>query len=384
MRIGVDGLPLLGCGGITNYVRPLVDRLLRRGGADHFVVLRWRSKAPDTVKELAPVRRCRLPDRLCQLWWRNLRRPLPGILDVWSDLDVHLAATPFVPRLRHGKVALVVYDVTPLRLPELFPDHDAFRERMVEALARSHRVIAISNSTARDVEEMLGVPGSRIDVIPPGVGERFRPLPRPSRLATLERLQIEPPYLLHVGSLGAHKNVAGLLEAFTLLATDHPRLTLVLAGSRRWGDDTVARLGASPHHDRIRLLGRVSDADLPALYSAATALAFPSWYEGFGLPVLEAMACGTAVVVSDRGALPEVVGDAAPTVDPGAPEALAEELDRLVRDATTRRQRALAGLHRARSFDWDRSARRLETLLRSLGDVEDAVTVFVPDRETPR
>jgi len=173
------------------------------------------------------------------------------------------------------------------------------------------------------------------------------------------RYGLEGPFLLSVGSLEPGKNRERLLQAFARLQARGLKHTLVVAGQRAWryeGEAPLARrLGLA---DSVRFLGHVPQADLPALYSAADLFVFPSLYEGFGLPALEAMACGTPVVASNVSALPEVVGDAALQVSPLDVEALADAIERLLRDDRLRADLRERGLERARQFSWEKAARR--------------------------
>lgn len=222
------------------------------------------------------------------------------------------------------------------------------------AIARADRVIAVSHATRRDVVEQLGVPAERVHVVPNGIDhERLFPVTR--RLWSF-------PYVLFVGTEQPRKNLAGLLRAFARLARE-PRfrdLRLVKVGGpgsdpafRERTRAIAASLGLA---DRVVFSGRLDDADMAAAYSGAACLALPSLYEGFGLPCLEAMACGCPVVVSDAGALPEVGGDAALTVPAGDDRELAAALREAMEPATARELIA-RGLARARAFTWSRAAR---------------------------
>jgi glycosyltransferase involved in cell wall biosynthesis len=370
LHIGVDAGPLLGEGGISEYVRPLVRSLLSLDAAtDYRLILRtgWRPGATPAMPDApAPLTRVRLPDRLLSLWWDRLGWTLPVHRRLWESLDLFLATCLVVPVLPRGQVVSIVYDLTPLRLPALFPERERFRKRVRALLARSRVAIAISHRTRQDLVELLDADPARIRVIHPGRREGFRPAAPPIREEVLRRLGIPGPYILYVGSLGPHKNVATLLDAFERLRGDGSSAILVLAGHPRWGEATLRRREASPHRDAIRVVGPVAAAELPALYSGAACFVFPSLYEGFGLPVLEAMACGAPVVASDRGALPEVVGDAGIVVNPEDPAALADAIRRLLDDPALRAAQSRAGLERADRFTWDGSARGLRAVFAEL------------------
>ena len=185
--------------------------------------------------------------------------------------------------------------------------------------------------------------------------------PEEARRAVADQFGVSGPYVLHVGTIEPRKNLERLVTAMAHLAQRGTPHILVCAGAPGWGAAALHRhLEATGTGDRVRLLGAVPDAVLPALYAAADALAFPSLYEGFGLPLLEAMACGTPVVTSNVAAMPEIAGEAAVYVDPRDPEAIAAGLDRVLHDTGMRAALIDRGLARARSFTWERCAR--ETL----------------------
>ena len=289
------------------------------------------------------------------------------------------------PLLAMDGAVLTVHDLSFLRGPQWYrPDRAAYYRYAVRRSARlAARVIVDSQATAADVVELLGVPEDRIDVVPLGVGDEFRcgcHAQAPSlgvrgqdgpghaqtefgrgtqpRLQTgvRERYRLPERFFLFVGTLEPRKNLVRLIDAFTRIAPgcEHD---LVLAGRDGWKVAPIrAAAAASPQARRIHFPGFVADEDLPAVLSAAHALVWPSLYEGFGLPPLEAMACGTPVVTSNTSSLPEVVGDAALQVDPYDVDALADAMRAVATDAALRNDLADKGAHRAAQFTWDRTA----------------------------
>jgi glycosyltransferase involved in cell wall biosynthesis len=223
-------------------------------------------------------------------------------------------------------------------------------------MRRARRIITVSEFSRRDLSDAYDVPLERITAIPNGVNTAFRPLPDARQLAA-ERLGLSEGYVLFVGALAPRKNVVALLEAFGRVARLGGVHQLVLAGADRGSGAATRRraeeLGLS---GRIRLLGHVAEADLPALYGAAHAVCVPSLYEGFGLPALEAMACGTPVIASKTTGLGEAVGDAALTFDPRAVEEIADALERVLGDPLLRERLVESGRERAAAFTWRRSA----------------------------
>ena len=234
--------------------------------------------------------------------------------------------------------------------------------RYAEIMAGADRIIADSAYTKADILRFYPVPEERIDVVHLGVDDLIRPADEETIQAALLRYGIRSPYLLHVGRVEKKKNLSRALEAFAGIRkrSAHP-IQIVLAGTPGPGGEevfqTIERLGLK---EDVRHVGYVRQEDLPALYSGALLFLFPSLYEGFGMPVLEAMACGTPVLTSDVTSLPEVVGDAAVQVDPLDVESIAREILRLVEDGQLREEYVRKGLERAKEFTWERTAR--ETL----------------------
>jgi len=230
-------------------------------------------------------------------------------------------------------------------------------------------VLADSLATRQDLMHYYGTSPARIAVVYPGRDETLAPVTDPTLLAAVcARYDLQPPYLLYVGTLHPRKNLVRLVQAFARLlsqpAAGTTNLTLVLAGQKGWLyheiEAEVRRLGL---HERVRFTGYVAGEDLPALLSGALAFVFPSLYEGFGLPVVEAMACGTPVVCSTSSSLPEVAGDAALLVDPLDPEAIAAALLRIVGDEGLRRELVRRGFQQAQQFSWQRCAREILAVL---------------------
>ena len=247
-----------------------------------------------------------------------------------------------------------VHDLAIYRHPEWFPPRQPLATRVVvpRSLRRAAALIAVSRSTALDIVELFTIDPKRVTVVHHGVSPRFRPLP-PAEVAEVRaRLGLPERYLLFVSTIEPRKNLGTLLDAWAALP-ERPRL--VVGGGWGWRHAEVRRR-LEALRPEVVLLGDVMPEDLPALYSGAACLAHPAWYEGFGLTVLEAMACGTPVVCSNASSLPEVGGDAVLYAPPGDAAAWRWALHRVLADpvlATGLRER---GLDRARAFTWKRAA----------------------------
>jgi glycosyltransferase involved in cell wall biosynthesis len=275
-------------------------------------------------------------------------------------LHVQYTAPPLAP----CPVVATIHDLSFEHLPETFKRRSRAQLRLTvrRTARRATQLIAPSEFTRRDLIETYHISPHRISVIPLAASPQFRPVTEPGEVERVKRLyHIEGDYVLAVGSIQPRKNLVRLVEAYSLLRRRRGRFKLpqlVLVGKKAWlYGETLRRVEERGVADSVLLTGYVSEADLPALYTGALCFAYPSIFEGFGLPPLEAMSCGTPVLTGDRTSLPEVVGDAALRVDPYDAGAIADALIRLVGDEALRADLSARGLHRARQFDWRETAR---------------------------
>lgn len=287
-----------------------------------------------------------------------LRQQLFASWQMHGTLDL-LHSPVFIPPLCfNGKTVMTLFDLTFVRYPTTRKWTGQFWWRLLgrSGIQKADRIIAISESTRRDLANW-GIAEEKIRVVYPCVLSTCRPAP--DCRATITKCRLPDSYILFVGTLEPRKNIPTLLRAFAL-AKKRGRLphALVIAGARGWRYGnifrTVEELGIK---DQVIFLGYVPDGDLPALYSGADLFVFLSLYEGFGLPVLEAMACGTPVLASNTSALPEVVGDAGILIAPNNVEQAATEMVRILTDAELRRELSARGLERARLFSQERFVR---------------------------
>jgi len=308
------------------------------------------------------VLKVRVPSRPLRLLWEQTVLPWSARGGRRLRIDVLHSPHHTTPLAPCGyRRVVTIHDLTFFLLPERYPTtRRLYFQLMTRLSARvADAVIVPSEAVKGDVTRILGLPRERVFVIPEAAGPAFHPQDAVAIEAVRRRYGLEGPFLLSVGSLEPGKNRERLLQAFARVRARGLKHSLVVAGQRAWryeGEAPLARrLGLA---DSVRFLGHVPQADLPALYSAADLFVFPSLYEGFGLPALEAMACGTPVVASNVSALPEVVGDAALQVSPLDVEALAGAMERLLRDDRLRSDLRERGLERAAQFSWEKAARR--------------------------
>jgi glycosyltransferase involved in cell wall biosynthesis len=354
--------------GIHRYLLGLVTALADAGEVDLTAFV-----SGDAVRALLPasVTVRRMPawahGRLGRIAWEQLGLPLD--LSRTGAALLHSAAYA-VPALGRTPSVATVHDLSFFRMPAAFPRLQGQYLRLATRLAarRAAALIAVSEFTARELVATTGVPARRVHVVHNGVDGSFRPLP-PAELADWRASAgFGAPYLLTVGTLQPRKNLGTLLAGYAELVRRLPEAPeLVVAGAAGWGkEDPRARAAELGLAGRVRFCGYVPAADLPALYGAALGFALPSLYEGFGLPVVEAMACGTPVVVAAASCLPEIAGNAALSAGPDDVAGWAAALATLVTDPARRAALADAGRRRAARFTWTRAAQETAAVYRQV------------------
>jgi len=350
MRIAIDasGAAETRATGIGNYIRWLLRGLADLDAENQYAIcyrlsrLRYRHNFPRIEK----------PNFRTKIIHEPFNPLFMRRLDVFHGPDTRL------PRWTSARKVVTCHDVAAL-VSDAYAD-ERFRRmkirRYQHVVERADRIIAISESTRGDIVRHLGVAAGKITVVPLGVSDDFAPQPAEAQAAVCRAHGLDKPFLLCLGAIARRKNTRRVIQAFGQVARRCDVL-LALVGRPGYGwESELAPIEELGLQDKVRRIGHVADGDLPALYSAARAVLFPSLYEGFGIPVLEAMACGTPTVTSNCSSLPEVAGDAALLVDPLDVEAIANATLRLLDDGALRDNLRTKGLARAKLFPWSRTA----------------------------
>ncbi len=343
-RVALDGRDVLRKRtGVVNHTLELARQLTAAHPSDVLVYADRPAIADEPTPADVPLRRLGAPPVL----WKHVALPLALAQE---RIDVFHSPTGTLPFWAPCRQVVTIHDLFAVIGPTWFTRQMAWQLRTTQRRAAHAAtvVIAVSEATRRDLVERYAVPAERIRVVYNGVDHaRFRPAEVDAE-AVARRFGVRHPFVLCVGSLMPWRNAPRLLRAAARL-----NYGLLFVGRDIWGTDPTARLAAEHGWDWARFTGYVDDADLPDLYTAASVFAYPSLYEGFGMPPVEAMACGTPVVASTAGALPEVLGDAALLVDPYDESALAAALQVAASDSGTLRKR---GIERAARYTWAKAA----------------------------
>jgi glycosyltransferase involved in cell wall biosynthesis len=346
LRVGFDGRDLLRKRtGVVNNTLHLARELTASHPSEFRVYVdRPGRQGDEAAPPEVPLRVLSAPP----VTWKHVALPLALTRD---HIDVFHSPTGTLPLLAPARQVVTMHDLFAALHPEWFQPRAGLSLRLAQrrAARTAQRVIAVSERTRRDVVERYRVPSERVEVVYNGVDHHrfYRAEVDPEAVA--RKYGVRHPFVLCVGSLMPWRNAPRLLRAVARLGG----YGLLFVGRDIWGTDPTARLAAERGWDWARFAGYVPDSDLPTLYAAASVFAYPSLYEGFGIPPLEAMACGTPVVASTAGALPEILGDAALLVDPYDEDAVAQAIAAAGRDDGTLQRR---GLERAARFSWPRAA----------------------------
>ena len=342
--------------GPSRYTTNLVEAVLAQpSGHDFTLFLNEQVRAlPFRPGQPVRVLRTRAPTSRTSIrvLWEHLLAPWHIGAARLEAVHSMLNVVPLAAPTRH---VVTIHDLSFMRTPGAHPTHRRWYLTAATWLSarRARTVLADSHATKDDVVELLGADPDRVHVVYPGSEAAFHPRSEAQVQAFRHNNALVRPFVLFVGTLEPRKNVDVLVRAFGVVARDGFAGDLVLAGGSGWGTEAIdAALAESPVRDRIRRIGYVKQEDLPYWYCAADLVVYPSSYEGFGIPVLEAMASGTPVITSNRSSLPEVAGDAALTVDPRDIPQLATAMTVVLASPERRATMRERGLAQARRFDW--------------------------------
>lgn len=356
MRIGIDARMLTDQTGIGRYTRWLLQNLVRIDQENAYVIF---TNAP--LKETLALSE-NFDERLIASSVFSLAEQvqLPRLIAA-EKLDLFHSPSFAAPRYQPCPCVMTIHDLIHLLFPQMFSRGvQAYYELVVKPAAkRTKRIITDSENSKKDIVELLSVHPGKVEVIPLGVNGNYQPHQDQEKLEALRtKLQLPTRFILFVGNRKPHKNLIRLIEAFSELEHRDYSLVAVVDKDPRF-------ISIEDKIKELHLEGRVTvidepirEGDLPVLYRAATLFVLPSLYEGFGLPVLEAMACGTPVVVANLSSLPEVVGEAGVLIDPSDTRMLVQTLDRVLGDDLLRAELSRKGLARAKLFSWEKTARR--------------------------
>jgi glycosyltransferase involved in cell wall biosynthesis len=340
--------------GVSHYTAQLLHALVKRESRWQFACLSSRPPACSIPENVLRPDIWRFPNR--SLW---IQLALPRIVARLKPRICHFTNS-LAPLALTCPFAVTLYDMSLFLFPSLQPRRSLWLVRSIlPAVARkAAAVITVSHSAKQDILQVLQLPSAKVHVVPGAAAAEFRRIEDPATLETARRkYDLDAPFILAVSTLEPRKNLSRLVAAFRELRRRGGREQLVLAGQFGWHYGPLLRqIETSGCREAIRLLNFVPGEDLPAIYNLARAVAFPSLYEGFGLPIVEAMACGIPVLTSRRSAMAEVGEGAALLVDPLRTEEIEEGLYRLLTDNSLREELIEAGFKRARRFSWERAA----------------------------
>jgi len=369
-RIGINAQLLAGQenyrrAGVSRYIENLLSHFMREDSEVDYTVFLGDRSTLESMPEWDPTRNCRprrsrLPTHnpWVRIFWEQCLQP-PQL----RTRGIHLLHSPvnIQPLVLPCKGVVTMMDLSFMVFPESFRTFQRGYQRLFTRLSarRATHLIAISRSTARDLTRFFGVDPAKVSVTLPGVEARYKPLEEPCVSAFRRRHNLPDRFLLCVGTLEPRKNLSTLIRAFAAFRQGHAGVKLVLAGGKGWLYQPIfALVEELGLQNDVILPGYIPEDALPLWYNAAEVFVYPSLYEGFGLPPLEAMACGTAVIASNASSLPEVVGDAGLLATPEDVEEWCAALSQLTQNSDLRAFLAQRGLVRSKEFTWTRMAQQ--------------------------
>lgn len=362
-RVGIMLRHITAPGGVTVFTKRVVRYLLTHPDGIEYHLLYSDPSQQEVLGDL-PAKHVVLADD-ARLRWDQVTAPAYAERNGLALLFNTKFSVPLASRV---PTLIVIPGREQLAMAHVFPWYNRWYNRLlVPAFCRSATALITHTEIGREDCIMMGGRPENIHVVPHGVDRYLRPASEDHQQALRAKLGLTRPYILFLGGITPLKNIGNLLRGFALVAATHD-VDLVLAGFKRWSfEQELQPIDELGLRDRVKYVGYIPDEDLAALYSAAECLALPSWYEGFGIPIVEAMACGCPVVTSSgRHAAPEVAGGAALLVDPADPASIAAGLRRVLEDPALRRELVEKGLVRGPQFDWETTGRRTAEVIRAV------------------
>jgi glycosyltransferase involved in cell wall biosynthesis len=376
MKVGVEGVPFFGnLSGVGQYAARLINAASREDSDVQFEIVRSLMPHRKFTPPLVPNKRLSyrvirwLPPIIYYQLFKRTNWALPYDMVALRKYDAFLFFN-FVafPVRRKTPSIVVIYDLSYALHPQYSsPKNREYLQKFVpKTLKRAAKIITISENSKQEIMDYYKIDPAMIEVIHPAVNHQvFTPQTQASVKKISSKYGIKKPYILSVCTLEPRKNLVGVLNAFETLPENlKQEYALVLVGGKGWLDEELqAKFDELSKKYTLIKTGYAPNEDLPALYSGASVFAYPSFYEGFGMPPLEAMACGTPVITSNNSSLPEVVGDAAITIEAHDTQRLAKNIERVLSDKKLAQSMAQKGLNQAKKFDWHKSAKKLISLI---------------------
>lgn len=367
MKIGMEGerANVANPTGVEHYASELIQNLAKIDTKNEYL-LYFRTRPSERFSQLPGNFRTKLIP--FPKFWTQTRLALELMI---HPVDVFMLPIQALPFFHPRNSVITVHDIAYEFFPEAFSPFMLFYLKLTTrfGVRFARKILAVSESTKNDIVKVYGIDRDKIEVTHLGVDARFQPLPYDSVQQVLDKFGLSyKKYILFTGTLQPRKNISKLVDAYIRLKNEyHIEEKLVIAGGKGWlWEPILEKIETANMKDSIKLLGYVDTDDLPLLYNGATLLTLPALYEGFGLPPLEAMACGTPVVVSNISSLPEVVGDAGVLVDPNSVESIADGLSKVLMDKNLQSELSKKGIEQAQKFTWEQTARKTLDVLENL------------------
>lgn len=363
-HIGIDArLTFYRIGGISTYIRRTISALEQLNTQHDYTVFQSRKAKESLVSRFESA----------TLWTpahHRIERLALSVELFRHQLDL-FHSPDFIPPYRAAKHHIItVHDLTFLHYPDYITAESRhyYNNKINSAVQQADHILSDSESTKHDMINMLNVPADKITVHMLGVDEKFKPLPRETTRPVIQSLNLPDAYILVVGTLEPRKNLVGLVKAYRDLLTELPDLPpIVFVGRAGWHyEQLMAEIEAVGINEHLVFADNVTDEQLTAVYNHALMLVTPSFYEGFGLPALEAMACGTVPIVSNLSSLPEITGEVGLLIDPHDTDTIADALKKVLTDSAWCKEQSKAGIQRAKQFTWAETARIVQSTYQSV------------------